>query len=116
MTAAQSYRLQGRLSATELNAIQGGPREIAFNSTAAGSFARVGYGESSIDGDISAIGFIGTDLILRVNWLGCGECYQVEKSFINGDPLTAGVQVRHYRGAPWQGVDSWLAEAILLCS
>lgn len=112
-SAGRGYTLKGELSAQELAEIQGS-RELAFNNTSVGALAKVAYGTVTVPGAVSALGNIGSDLIVRVIWLGCGEIYQVGKTFINDAPPPSGVEIRHYRGADWQGVDSWLAEAILL--
>jgi hypothetical protein len=102
---ATAGRVRGRLTTKQVNSFKQDPRELEIEITANNALIPIVYGRRSVPGMISAFGKDASDnLIVRVYWCA-GEIFQVEKIFLNGEVLPAGIEVRNYRGTDYQGVD-----------
>ncbi len=110
--SASRVVVRGRLPASKINENKPSPQELALNTSAANTPIPIHYGRKNVPGLISAYAVSGGYLYVRVVW-GMGEIYAIEKVFINDAAPVSGVSVRHYRGTTYQGVDSWLAAAIV---
>lgn len=79
--------------------------------TADGAIIPLVYGRDTVNGYIFAHEILSTTLYVGVAWC-IGEIFAVEKVYINDEAPPSGVEMRHYKGALDQGIDSWLAAAI----
>jgi len=106
--------IRGELTAGEINGFR--PNAAATDSelSASGAPIPVVFGYKSVPGFISAQGVdAGGNGIYRVFWCH-GEVYQIGGVFINDAAPPASVEIRHYRGAPHQGVDDLVASITTL--
>lgn len=79
--------------------------------TADGAIIPLVYGRDTVNGYIFAHEILSTTLYVGVAWC-LGEIFAVEKVYVNDEAPPSGVEMRHYKGAVDQGVDSWLAAAV----
>lgn len=108
--------IRGRLTNREINSFDANPRDLEIESTAHGASIPIIYGRRAVPGLMGPRGVDASgNLIVCVFWC-YGEVFQIEKVFYNGKALPDAVQVHHYRGTEYQGVDNWLADITTIIS
>jgi hypothetical protein len=106
-----SSSMQGRMTAAQINAMRQDPRQFSLNSSGSNAPIPIVYGRRVVPGvRVTTVEF-GGELYCLVVWC-LGEVHSIEQVFINGADPVSGVELRHYRGTQYQGVDAWLAAAI----
>lgn len=112
MTSTGTVR--GPLTAREINSFRDTPNGV--ETSAAGVPVPIAFGNITVPGLISLWGIdSGGDYVYRVFWCA-GEIYQIDDVYINGEPLPASAELRHYRGAIHQGVDDLVEDITTLVS
>lgn len=111
---ATTGSLRGLLTAREVNSFKSTANAFGVESTAAGAPVPIAFGNVTVPGLISLSGIdSGGDYVYRVVWCH-GEIYQIDDVYINGEPLPATAELRHYRGTIHQGVDDLVEDITTL--
>jgi len=100
----------GRLTARSVNNLRS--RGLEIENTAADAPIPIVYGLRPVAGMNAGYGLDSDGkLIVRVVWC-CGEVLQIGSVYINGEPLPSGVEVNHYRGTDYQGIDNAMPDIV----